>query len=163
MNYETTIDAIRTMEFFRHSAEEALQRLSEISRLVEFQPRSDIFHEYDRASDVFFVVEGKISLAICAPEVGCRKLMEIGPGELVGWSPIVGRDRFSDTASTLAPTTAIVIPSDKLLALCREQPKFGFEFMHRVAHVVAERLGATRIQLLEKAGHSLPEVQVDTD
>ena len=104
-----------------------------------------------------------VSLVICAPGVGCRQLMRVGKGELVGWSPLVGQSRLSDTARTLSPTEAIAIDGQQILDLCTEHPEFGFAFMHRAAQTLASRLAATRLQLLTMSGIQLPEVQIDTD
>ena len=53
--------------------------------------------------------------------------------------------------------------ADELLALCREVPEFGFEFMHRVAMVLTQRLRATRLALMKKIGHQFPGVQLESD
>ena len=58
---------------------------------------------------------------------------------------------------------ALAINAEAAIALCREDPEFGFEFMHRVAMVLAERLTATRLQLLKHCGGQLPEVQIESD
>ena len=89
--------------------------------------------------------------------------MQVGDGELVGWSPLVGRHRLSDTARTLTPVKALAIDGEQVIALCRDNPEFGFEFMHRVAMALAERLSATRLQLLDLSGFQLPDVQIESD
>ena len=45
----------------------------------------------------------------------------------------------------------------------RDNPEFGFEFMHRVAMALAQRLSATRLQLLDMSGFQLPDVQIESD
>ncbi len=125
--------------------------------------RGLLFREQDLADDVYFVIDGRVSLAICAPSVGCRQLMEVGPGDLIGWSPLVGRLRLSDSAQTVTATSVIAVKGDWLLALCGEFPKFGYEFMHRAAQELAKRLAATRLQMLKMTGHALPEVQIESD
>ena len=157
------MNVLRGFEFFQGIADDYLEQLSAISRLVSFPAQHDIFREFEPAKDVYFIVSGRVSLVICAPGVGCRQLMQVGGGELVGWSPLVGQSRLSDTARTLAPTEAIAINGERILELCNEQPDFGFAFMHRAAQTLASRLSATRLQLLQMGGVQLPEVQIDTD
>jgi CRP/FNR family transcriptional regulator, cyclic AMP receptor protein len=154
---------LRELEFFQGIAADHLDRLAAISRLVEFPAQHAIFHEDEPANDVYFITEGRVSLAICAPKVGCRQLMEVGKGELIGWSPLVGRMRLSDTAQTLTPAQAIAMDGERVLALCAENPRFGFEFMRRAAETLAERLNATRMQLFKMGGMLLPQVQIETD
>ena len=160
-------EAVRTtltdLAFFQGISESHLQRLADISRIVEFPARTEIFHERDQARDVYVIRHGRVSLVICEPKVGCRQLMEISDGELFGWSPLVGRTRLTDSAQTITATEAICVDAQKLLEICREDTEFGFEFMHRTAKVLAERLAATRLQLLNLSGFRLPDIQIESD
>lgn len=163
MTEPTVLEMLRDVEFFRGIADEHLVRLAEMTQPVEFPVHTVIFHEKDKAKHVYFIVSGQVSLISCLPDVGCRELMTVSDGELLGWSPLVGRQLLSDTARTLTATKALAIDGEQVFALCREDPEFGFEFMHRTAQVLADRLFATRMQYLRMSGHQLPDVQIETD
>ena len=158
-----TVETLRSSNFFVDLPEDQLNRLLSIAREVEFDAREAIFHEHDPAKDVYLIVSGKVSLAVCAPKVGCRQIMEVSDGDLIGWSPLLGRPRLSDTAHTLSPTKAIAFEGSQLLELCRENPEFGFEFMLRTAKVLAERLSATWIRLLDLYGPKLQNTVIESD
>jgi CRP-like cAMP-binding protein len=157
------VSALRGIEFFQDIADEHLNRVATISQIVKFPARHDIFHEHESAKDVYFIISGRVALVICAPPFGCRQLMEVTVGELIGWSPLVGRSRLSDTAQTLIPTEAIAVDGQRILALCAEDTQFGFEFMRRAAQTLASRLNATRLQLMKTSGHLFPQVQIESD
>jgi len=163
MSDSATLDMLRGLEFFHGIADEHLKRLAEIARPVEFPAQSEMFRELDKAKDVYVIVQGQVSLVFCEPSVGCRHLMQVGDGELVGWSPLVGRSRMSDTAQTLTQTKAIAFDGEQVLALCQEYPRFGCEFMHRAAKVLAQRLSAALLRLLEMCGLQLPDAQLESD
>jgi CRP/FNR family transcriptional regulator, cyclic AMP receptor protein len=163
MSDQTILDALRGVAFFHDLADAQLERLAEIARLVEFPADSEMFHEYDTAKDVYVILSGKVSLVIFTPKFGWRQLAELGAGELIGWSPLVGREHLFDTAKALVPTKALAIDGEKLLALCKADPTFGCEFMHRAAKVLAQRLGATHSQLREITGFDLPSVPLESD
>ena len=163
MSDSGVLDTLRSVEFFKGFDESQLEQLAELARPVEFPARCAIFHEHDKAEDIYVIVSGKVSLVICEPHVGCRQLMQVGDGELMGWSPIVGRPRLSDTARTLTHTKALALNGHEVLELCNKNADFGFSFMSRAAMVLAERLSATRLQLLEMTGSRLPAVQVESD
>ena len=84
------VSALRGIEFFHNIPDEYLNRVATISRIVEFPGRHDIFREHESAKDVYFIISGRVSLVICAPPFGCRQLMEVTAGELIGWSPLSG-------------------------------------------------------------------------
>jgi CRP/FNR family transcriptional regulator, cyclic AMP receptor protein len=157
------VSALRGIEFFQDIADEHLNRVATISQIVKFPARYDIFREHESAKDVYFIISGRVALVICAPPFGCRQLMEVTAGELIGWSPLVGRSRLSDTAQTLIPTEVIAVDGQRILALCAEDTQFGFEFMRRAAQTLASRLNATRLQLMKTSGHLFPQVQIESD
>ncbi len=157
------VKMLRGVEFFHDIAEQYLERVAAISKVVEFPGRHDIFREFESAKEVYFIIDGRVSLVICTPPLGCRQLMEVGAGELIGWSPLVGRALLSDTARTLTPTTTVAMNGEQVLALCSQDPRFGFEFMHRAAQTLAARLNATRHQLVKMNGHMFPQVQLESD
>ncbi len=163
MSDPTVIDTLRDLEFFRGIGDEHLERVAKISVPVNFPPNSFIFHEKDKAKDAYLIVSGRVSLVSCDPDVGCRELMTVTDGDFIGWSPLLGRLLLSDSARTMTATKALAIDGQQVLDLCRDDPEFGFEFMHRTAQVLAERLDATRLQHLRMSGHLLPDVQIESD
>jgi CRP-like cAMP-binding protein len=158
----TTIEQLRDTKFLQGIDDRYLSELAPLCRQEEFARQTTVFEEYDRAKDVYFIVDGQISLAICDSK-GCRQIALVGMGELMGWSPLIGRTRLFDTARTLSPVKMLVVDAADLLEFCRTHAEFGFEFMRRAACVLAERLSATRIQLLEIGGIHLPEFQIESD
>ena len=145
--------------------EENLERLADFCREVELPARTFLFEEYQRAKEVYVILSGEVSLAICEPKDSCRQIAVVGEGDLVGWSPLVGRTRLSDTAFTLKPVRVLVFDGEELLAFCAANPSIGFEFMRLAACALALRLSGTRLQLMEMCGTSLPkyEYQPETD
>ncbi len=163
MSDPSILETLRSLEFFQGIEDKHLEQFAGVARLCDFPAHHEIFHEHDAAEDVYIIVDGSVSLVICEPGVGCRQLMQVEAGGLVGWSPLVGRHRLSDTARTITPTKAIAINGEKTIALCHEDPEFGCEFMHRTAIALAERLSATRLQLMSMSGFQLPDAQIESD
>lgn len=164
MSEQTILDALQEVEFFRGISEEHLQRLVAISKFVEFPAEYDIFKEREPAKDIFVIVSGEISLVIHTPKTGHRQLSIISAGDLIGWSSLLPtRHRLYDTAHTITATKAISIAGEEMLQYCEQYPEFGFEFIKRAAGVLADRLSATRLQILEICGGRLPQAQIEAD
>ena len=163
MSTATLSATLKTSDFFKDFPEDHLEELLALAKEVEFQPQTDIFCEHEPAKDVYLIAEGRVSLVICAEKVGCRQIMEVSDGDLIGWSALLEKPRLSDTAHTLTPVKVVALDGAKLIQLCQENPKFGFEFMRRTANVLCERLYATRWRLLDVHGFHLPEVVVESD
>lgn len=163
MSTTHVLTALRGSPFFSGFADDQLRRLAELGRIEDFPARKTVFEEYDLAKDVYVILSGQISLAICEPEDKCKQIAVVHPGDLMGWSPLVGRARLYDSAHTLTPVQALAFDGEELMKFCAANPAFGFQFMHRVACTLAERLGGTRLQLLEMSGIHLPEFPTESD
>jgi CRP-like cAMP-binding protein len=163
MGDQTTIHELQQATLFKGIPARYIEELAELCEPVEFKANSTVFEEYAIAKDVYVIVRGQVSLAICEPDVSCRQISAIGDGDLMGWSPLVGRTRLSDTAYCVTPVRAYKFDGEQLLDYCRANPEFGYEFMHRAACTMADRLSGTRLQLMKMCGLNLPKVQVDTD
>ena len=155
--------ALKDVELFQGVADDILQEIASQAKIVEFQAGDQIFRENDRADNVYALIQGAVSLVICRPNVGCRQLVTLGAGELLGWSPLVNRERLSATAEVREPARVIEIPGKHIAQVCRDNPAFFGEFMQRVAQIVSDRLNATRLQLLELSGIHLPESAIESD
>lgn len=156
------IELLRGITFFAGMADEHLAALAKMCEVADFPSRTKIFEEFERAQDVYFIVEGTVSLAICDAS-SCRQITTVHKGDLLGWSPLIGRSRLFDTARTETPLKTVKFKADELLNYCQQHTDFGYEFMRRAASVLGQRLSATRQQLLELSGVHLPEMPLESD
>ncbi len=163
MNDKDVLKTLQSVSFVHDMEAEHLSELAAISKVVHFPRGKVIFRESDRVEDVYLIAQGRVSVIVCTPNVGCRHVSEVLDGELLGWSPLLRREHVSATARAVDPTTAIVTDGKAILKLCAEKPAFGFELMRRTAEVLAQRLGDTRLKLLDASGMELPEVVLESD
>ncbi len=148
---------LRDVEFLQGFADDLLGKMAEMSRLVDFPSGAVIFREGEPATKVYLVTSGNVSIEICAPGVGCRRILTIGSGELLGWSPMLGQSQLTATARALADTSAIEINAGQLLTICEHNSRFGYELMVRAAGALSKRLNATRLQLVDVYGSQMPD------
>ena len=156
---------VRESRFFGDMPSESLGGVARLAQVVELAPHKRLFEQYDLAKNVYIVISGQVSLVICETPDSCRQIAALGEGELIGWSPIVGRARLADTAVTITPFKALCFDGKELMEFAAANPEFGFAFMRKAAATLASRLSATRLHLLELSGVSLPifDVQWETD
>ncbi|QDU98871.1 Crp/Fnr family transcriptional regulator [Lignipirellula cremea] len=152
MSATDLLTVLRKLRFLDQLGEEHLQQLAGIAREVSFAQGDVIFREGDPAQDLYLLTHGLVSLEICSAGVGCRRILSLAPGELLGWSPVLEGGQMTATARAVEPTSAIALDGKALLAICAEHPHFGYEFMRRAAMALAKRLRATRMQMLDIYG-----------
>jgi CRP-like cAMP-binding protein len=138
--------------------DELLEELSRAARDVDLPAGSVIFRQGDPAQAAYLLVSGQVALEICTAGEGCKRILTVAGGELLGWSPALGQQQMTATARALSDVRAIELDGTRLLAACEHNPRLGFEFMKRTALALAKRLSATRLQLLNLYGPEMAPV-----
>ncbi len=134
----------------------ALRRLAPATEIKSLDAGKTIFREGRTSDEVYVVRDGRVSLEVCAPGVGCRRILSVGPGELLGWSPILESDQpLTATARTIEPSELLVLNATALRAIFEEHPELGYRFLQQLARAIARRLTATRMQLLNLYGEEM--------
>ena len=145
---ETHLATLRHHPFVVEFEPRHVDRLAGLARDVRFDRGHVIFREGDECSEFYLVVSGLVALEIVAPGHLFR-VQTLFAGDELGWSALLGSSGKQFQARALERTEALAFESADLLAACRDDPAFGFALMHRLLGVVAERLQATRVQLLD--------------
>ena len=128
-------------------ARDVLRRLAAPQR---FDAGTLIFREGERAPAVYVIESGEVSLEICAAGIGCRPVLTLSAGELVGWSPLLSPDcPVTATARARTDVAALAIDAGTLLRHCDADPQLGYVVMREVVRSLARRLTATRLQMLD--------------
>ncbi len=97
-----------------------------------------LFSEGDPATYFYVLLKGRIKLS----HGGGEHLVHIvsKAGEAFGWSSLVGRQAYSATAETMAPTKVIKIYHEDLKDIIEKDPQSGVIFYKRVAALIGQRL-----------------------
>jgi CRP-like cAMP-binding protein len=158
MSKNVLTETLQEIRFLQDMAAEHLEEIANIAQVRVFDEFDVVFREGDVAENMYLVMFGIVSLEICAPGAGCRQILTLGPGELLGWSSLLG-DRYTSRARTPQGARLLQINVPQLMKICERDPQFGFELMRRTAVALAKRLSATRMQLLDVYGEHLPVVK----
>lgn len=108
-----------------------------------------VFHEGDPALYLFIVESGRVAIEIHIPSKGRRTILTIGPGDVFSWCALVEPRIETGSVRAVEDTVVVGIKGGVLMDLCREDPEFGFELYRALAEVIAGRLTATRLQMLD--------------
>ena len=115
---------------------------------VRFDAGQVVFREGEDADQFYLIREGKTSLELFAAERGPVNILTVGEGEVLGWSWLVPPYRWRFDARAIEPTRAIALDGKCLREKSERDSDLGYELLKRIAHIMEERLQATRLQLL---------------
>jgi CRP/FNR family cyclic AMP-dependent transcriptional regulator len=125
-----------------------VDHLAKVARPVEYAAGQVIFREGDDCAELFLVVSGHVALDL-AGERQLLRVETLGPGDELGWSSmLMGSHRYFQ-ARALEPVQALAFDAAELRRMSEADPALGYAIMRRLVAVVAERLQATRLQVLD--------------
>jgi CRP-like cAMP-binding protein len=123
------------------------EQLARLAQLKEYAPGAVIFRQAEDFPFLCLVLDGKVSLEVAASGQPVVEVHRGGPGELLGWSPALGRRAMTATGRAATALRLAVIAIDQVLKLCDSDPAFGSAFHRQVAQVLSSRLDETRRRL----------------
>ncbi len=129
----------------------ALNEVAQVTSAEEHPADHAIFREGDPAGDLYVVRRGRVQLSQRFEGRGAVAVLTLSDGELLGWSALLRRPRVA-SARTLTPTTLWRFDTSALLELCEGDPRVGYRVMAMAFEELADRLYATRLQLLDVFG-----------
>lgn len=151
INYQRSlIEEIQNIPWFNELTLPQVEQLAAISKICEFQPGEELFHEGDRTDFMYVVLSGQILMENYIPSLGKHGVTHAEPLDVIGWScltPMV-RQRIA-TARACEPSRLLTIEGDFLARLCNSDHDLGYIIMRRVSNIVASQFLATRIYLYD--------------
>lgn len=125
------------------------ERLMRVAREVSFEAGTRIFEEGRHADRFWIVRTGTVLLDLHVPGRRAAVVESLGHGELVGWSWHFAPYVWQLGAEAMSPVRAFEFDADAVRAMCANDPEFGRAIAAWVGRVVADRLHASRIRLLD--------------
>jgi CRP/FNR family cyclic AMP-dependent transcriptional regulator len=143
--------ALAEHPFLKGIAKDALARIATLTTEVNFTAGQTLCHEGARAHLFFLLTHGDVALTVDTPR-GPLVVETLDDGDVIGWSWAVAPHRWRFTARARSMVRAFAIDGDRLRALLDADPALGYLLFSRLMGVVAERLSATRMQLIDVYG-----------
>ncbi|MFI2200488.1 Crp/Fnr family transcriptional regulator [Streptomyces sp. NPDC020192] len=125
------------------------ERLMCLAHEVSFEAGSRLFEEGRRADRFWIVRTGTVALDLHVPGRRPAVIETLGNGELIGWSWHFPPHLWHLGAETMSPVRAWQFDAEAVRRLCAEDAEFGRAIAVWVGQVVAQRLHASRIRLLD--------------
>lgn len=140
--------ALRRQPLMREFTPAQFEELMHVAEMVEFEPGEVIHREGDECAQLFLVVRGHVALELAGRSEVLR-VETVGPGEEFGWTAmLMGVGRYFQ-ARALDGVQALAFDAAALRQMCEDDPSFGYALMSRLLAVVAGRLQATRLQIVD--------------
>ncbi len=151
---QTLEPLLRGHKFFAGLDQADLALLVQCASNAVFPADSFLFREGDPAQTFYLIRDGKVALELAAPGRGALVVQTLGEGDVAGFSWLIEPHRWEFDGRAIDRVRAVRIDGACLRRKCEDDPRLGYELMRRFAGLTAERLQATRLQLLDVYGHA---------
>jgi len=131
---------------------EYLKLITGCASNVRFDGGQYLFREGEEAEKFFIIRHGRIGLEIYSPERGAITIQTLEAGDILGWSWLVPPYQWRFDAKATELVRAVALDGKCLRTKCEEDHNLGYTLLKRFAHIIEQRLEATRLQLLDVYG-----------
>lgn len=135
--------------FLRGMPSRYLERLAEAATDVVVPARHRIFEEGGYATGFWLIRSGPVVLDVHVPGHGLAVVETLGMGDVLGWSWLLPPYQWTLGAITTGPSEVFGFDGARVRTLLDGDPQFAYELTRRFLAVLANRLQATRVRLLD--------------
>jgi CRP-like cAMP-binding protein len=129
---------IKMSDFFMGMGKQFTIEVLDIAEKL-FQNKGEVlFHEGDPAKHFFVLLKGRVKLSL--GETGPVVYMVREPGEIIGWSGLIGRDRYSASGECMEETNLLKFDRDIFLKILKKYPRNEALLFKRLAEMLGNRL-----------------------
>jgi len=150
---ETLERILSAHPFFEHLERRHLELLVGCAANLRFDAGQFLFRTGEEANQFFLIRQGTVALETAAPGRPPLTLQTLGAGEILGWSWLIPPYYWMFDARAVESTRAVALDGLCLRTKCEADHDLGYELLKRFAHILQQRLQATRLQLLDVYGN----------
>ncbi|HEY8687143.1 MAG TPA: Crp/Fnr family transcriptional regulator [Chloroflexota bacterium] len=116
---------------------------------VRWNPGDFAFRLGEPANTFYLIRHGHVALEFYTSERGPITIQTVGEGEALGWSWLVPPYVWHLDGRIISTTLAFSFDAACLRGKCEEDHDLGYELYKSFAPIIAQRLQATRLQVLD--------------
>ncbi|NFV80578.1 cyclic nucleotide-binding domain-containing protein [Magnetospirillum aberrantis] len=138
--------------FFRDMAPDLRAALVCLAVNERFAAGEHLFREGAEARKFYVIREGQVAVEVEPPVRKPIVLETLGAGDVLGWSWLVPPHRAAFAARAQTDLRVLAFDADCLRRAMLENPQLGYAVLARFVPVMAHRLAAARMQMLDLYG-----------
>src|ERR1700722_17438868 len=101
-------------------------------KIAKFRGKETVFSQGDPAKNVIYIQEGGVKLSVVNTN-GKEAVVEVlGPGDFFGVRNLGGQSVYAETATTIVPTTVLVIEKDEMVRVLHAEHDMSDRFIANI-------------------------------
>ena len=149
MTEQGVLGAFASHSFLGGLSERHRMLLASGARPFAAEPGELLAREGETAKAFYLIQAGHVTLALHTPDRGVVPIQTVAPGEIVGWSWLVPPHRWQFDCRAADAVQGLAFDAEWLREKCEQDHELGYHLLKQLMTVIANRLAATRLQLLD--------------
>ncbi len=149
MSEEGLLGTFAGHEFLRGLSQRHLMLLGSGARPFTAAAGEYLGREGEPSHAFYLIQSGHVVLSTQVGGRGSVDVQTIGPGEVVGWSWLVPPHRWQFAAQARDAVSGLRFDAQWLRDQCEQDYHLGYILLQHLVTVLASRLAATRLQMLD--------------
>ena len=129
---------IKMSDFFTDMGKDFTMEVLDIAEKLSQKEGDLLFHAGDPANHFYVLLKGRVKLSL--GDSGPVVYMVRRPGEIIGWSGLIGRDAYSAGGECMQATHLLKFDCDVFLKILHKYPKNEALLFKRLAETLGNRL-----------------------
>jgi CRP-like cAMP-binding protein len=129
---------IKMSDFFMGMGRDFTMEVMDISERLSQREGELLFHEGDPAKHFYVLLKGRVKLSL--GDTGPVVYMARRPGEIIGWSGLIGRDVYTASGECMEATSLLKFDRDHFLNILKKYPRNEALLFKRLAEMLGNRL-----------------------
>ena len=129
---------IKMSDFFMGMGRDFTMEVMDVAERLSQQEKDILFQEGDPAKHFYVLLKGRVKLSL--GDNGPTVYMVQQPGEIIGWSGLIGRDTYSASGECMEETNLLKFDRDVFLKILKKYPQNEALLFKRLAEMLGKRL-----------------------
>jgi CRP/FNR family cyclic AMP-dependent transcriptional regulator len=125
-------------DLFWGMSKDFVREAMETTAKMDYKEGEILFRQGDVAGFFYILIKGRVKLSI--GESGPVVYLARHPGEIIGWSSIIGRESYSANAQCVEDTHLIKVKTDRFLQILGRNTSDELILYKRLAEMLGNRL-----------------------
>jgi len=143
---------LREHPFFQGMSPELRQEIADCARSERYNAGEYIHREGEPADKFYLIRHGSVAQELHIPEQEPIIIQTLHEGDILGWSWLVPPYRWTANARVIQLTRVIALDARCLRGKYANDPHLAYELLKRFIPIIANRLEASRLQLVDIYG-----------
>jgi CRP-like cAMP-binding protein len=129
---------IKMSDFFMDMGKKFTMEVLDSAEKLSHKEGDLLFHAGDQANHFYVLLTGRVKLSL--GETGPVVYMARQPGEIIGWSGLIGRDNYSASGECMGATNLLKFDRNSFLKILKKYPRNEALLFKRLAEMLGNRL-----------------------